>query len=106
MQVHRIVCEQANGPPPTPKHEAGHLCQNGRGGCVEPSHLKWMTRAENAAMRTDQRYGRKLTEEIVREIRAWKATGVQTKMVADFYGVSPRTVQQIMQGERWWWIDG
>lgn len=104
MQLHRIVCEKANGPPPTPKHEAAHLCNNGRGGCVEPSHLRWMTRAENAAMRTDMRYGRKLVEEQVRDIRAWAGLVNNKAWIARRYGVSPRLVGQIVNQERWWWL--
>lgn len=103
-QLHRIVCEQTNGPPPTPEHEAGHLCQNGRGGCVAPYHLRWMTRAENAAMRTDQRKGRKITEDAARKIRTLKTAGYRTRDIARCFSVSDRLVNQIGNGERWWWL--
>jgi hypothetical protein len=104
MQVHRLVCEQAHGAPPTLDHQAAHLCENGRGGCVNPEHLRWMTRAENNAMRTDTRRGRVLSEEDVRDIRAWKTLVYSTKWVADRYGIDPSTVRQIMSGRRWWWL--
>lgn len=47
--VHRLVCEEANGPPPTPKHDAAHSCGRGHEGCVTRRHLRWATRAENEA---------------------------------------------------------
>src|SRR3970282_1657764 len=44
----RIVCEWAHGPPPTPEHEAGHICPTGENEiCVNPRHLTWQTRQEN-----------------------------------------------------------
>jgi hypothetical protein len=47
-RVARLICEWANGPAPTPFHEAGHTCPNGeRSECVNPFHLAWMTRHEN-----------------------------------------------------------
>jgi hypothetical protein len=104
MQVHRLECERVHGPPPTPQHEAAHLCNNGRGGCIEGSHLRWMTRAENAAMRTDMRRGRKLTEEQVRDIRAWATLVKSAPWIAARYGVSEKTVRQIRAGQRWWWL--
>ena len=51
LLVHRIVCEEVNGPPPTPKHEAAHNCGKGHLGCCAPKHLRWATRAENQADR-------------------------------------------------------
>ena len=104
LQVHRLVCEKVHGPPPTPKHEAGHLCHNGRGGCISGDHLRWMTRAENSAMRRDTRHGRKLTEEQVRDIRAWKTLIRSTKWIAARYGISDDTVRDIVNGKRWWWL--
>lgn len=43
----RIMLEMVKGPPPTPKHEAGHSCGCGKDGCIHPKHLSWKTRAEN-----------------------------------------------------------
>ena len=52
QDLHRVVCELAHGPPP-PKAEACHsaACEtHGRQGraCLEPSHLRWASRASNA----------------------------------------------------------
>ena len=51
--ITRLICEEFNGPPPTPKHEAahkrhcvGHLCVNG-------NHLYWATRKENESDKSD-----------------------------------------------------
>jgi hypothetical protein len=45
--THRLMCVMAHGEPPTPDHEASHLCGNGHGGCVNPKHLEWKTASEN-----------------------------------------------------------
>ena len=45
--AHRLMCELAHGPPPTPKHQAAHECGKGHYGCVNPRHLKWKTNSEN-----------------------------------------------------------
>src|SRR3990167_2955933 len=47
--VHRLACEAIHGPPPTPKHEAAHLCGKGHNGCCNPQHVRWATPAENCA---------------------------------------------------------
>lgn len=43
----RIMCEVFHGPPPTPQHEASHLCGSDNWLCVHPWHLIWETRSEN-----------------------------------------------------------
>lgn len=48
-QAHRVMCELAHGLPPTPLHEAAHLCGKGHLGCVNPKHLAWKTSKENKA---------------------------------------------------------
>src|SRR5690606_25191199 len=45
--VHRAACEDRNGPPPSPDHEAAHSCGRGAQGCVSPGHLRWATHIEN-----------------------------------------------------------
>ena len=48
--VSRLVCEEVNGPPPTPKHEAAHATSKGCVGavCVSGGHLRWATGKENS----------------------------------------------------------
>jgi hypothetical protein len=47
--VARLVCEETNGPPPTPEHLAAHNTPNGCVGeaCVNGGHLRWATKREN-----------------------------------------------------------
>ena len=47
-RVHRRLCEEIHGPPPTPSHQAAHECNNGHQGCVAKNHLKWKTPKENS----------------------------------------------------------
>lgn len=49
QKVHRVMCEQAHGHPPTTKHHAAHECGNGHLGCINPRHLAWKTASENEA---------------------------------------------------------
>jgi hypothetical protein len=104
QQVHPLICEAVHGLRPTPKHETAHSCHQGRQGCVSPRHLRWATRKENIADQPGrQRYGRKLTEDQVRDIRAAVSLFIPT-YVAQRFGVSRRLVVQIRDGERWWWL--
>jgi hypothetical protein len=45
----RLVCEEAHGPPPTPKHHAAHNRLGGCVGapCIAPNHLRWASPREN-----------------------------------------------------------
>lgn len=45
--VHRMVCEEENGPPPSPLHQAAHMCGAGMNGCVTRRHLTWATSSQN-----------------------------------------------------------
>lgn len=45
--VSRRVCEEVNGPAPTPGHHAAHSCGKGHLGCVAKGHLSWKTPFEN-----------------------------------------------------------
>jgi hypothetical protein len=50
--VARRVLEWSEGPPLTPAHEAGRTCPCGEHSwCVEPTHVRWMTRTENEQQR-------------------------------------------------------
>lgn len=110
--VHRFACIEANGPPPSPLHEAAHSCGNGRLGCCNPNHLSWKTPVENNADkiihgtvgRGERNSQAKLTEDDILGIRSLGATRSQSQ-IAKLYGVSQTTVSQIQRGVRWAWLE-
>jgi hypothetical protein len=109
--VHRLACERASGPPPTPKHEASHLCGNGHLRCVNPRHLAWKTRSENHAdkinhgthSRGERHYSCKLKEAQVREILSLKGKETQA-VIAKKFGIGQTTVSHIMRRDSWGWL--
>jgi hypothetical protein len=109
--VSRMVCEEINGPPPSPSHEAAHSCGNGHLACVAKRHLSWKTPAENSADRlvhgTDIRGERhksaKLSAEAVREIRALMGTVSQSE-IARRFGVTQANITAIKMGRSWAWL--
>lgn len=104
----RVMCELAHGPAPTPEHEAAHSCGNGAKGCVNQHHLRWATSKENKedSMRFgtishgEQHYAAKLTEGDVLEIRRLADTKDPSDLAAQF-GVSQRTISNIVLRQRW-----
>lgn len=108
VYVHRWACEARNGQPPTPKHEAAHSCGNGHLGCVNPGHLVWKTRAQNAAdavahgtaSRGEKHGCAILTERQVQTIRLLKDAG-NSRDLAELFGVSRSTIQHIHSGRKW-----
>ena len=110
-RVHRRLCEEINGPPPTEDHQAAHSCGKGKSGCVTKSHISWKTPKENNADKiTHGTSGRgeshnlsKLTEEQVVEIRSLR--GIEKiKSTASRYGVSMSQVSRIQLGYNWGWL--
>jgi hypothetical protein len=103
--THRVMCIFAHGPPPTPKHQAAHSCNNGHGGCVNPRHLSWKTNPENMADRhaagtlTKRRWNRHglVTPEQIAQIIALKGQKNQREIAAMF-GISPQHVSTIQLG--------
>lgn len=110
--VHRIVCKDAHGEPPTPEHEVAHSCGNGYGGCVAKRHLRWATRAENIAdkrihgtMARGERQGAsKLKEDDIRAIRRMAGRRSQ-RQIAGIFNVSQRQVGRIIRDLSWSWLD-
>lgn len=103
--AHVLACEDWHGPRPL-KHEAAHLC--GVPACFNPRHVRWATKAQNAADRlrhgTDQ-YGEKstlakLTREQVAEIRLLSLTQSQTTIAKQF-GISQPNVSRIVRHLTW-----
>lgn len=107
----RLVCEEVNGPPPSPDHHAAHECGNAHLGCVAPTHLSWKTRSENEAdklahgtvARGERNGNAKLTEAAVEQIRA-EGTTSTNKEIAKKHGVSESAIQAVLAGKRWGWI--
>ena len=108
--VHRIICERINGLPPTPEHQALHLCGNGHLACVSPLHLYWGTHKEN--MQDMVNHGRslirpgelnpssKLTWKQVEDIRQLEGKQSQ-KDIGDLFGISQVMAGKILRGESW-----
>ncbi len=108
--AHVVACELANGPKPSPKHEACHSCGNGSDGCVNPGHLYWGTRKQNVAdaikhgtafmLETVERYGErspvsKFSDAVVDEIRARIAGGERQIDLAVEFGMSKTHINRI-----------
>ena len=106
--VHRIVCSDVHGLPPTAKHEAAHQCGQGHEGCVNSRHLRWSTRLENIAdqlihgtRNSGQRNGNSsLSDADVRAIRAMAGSAKQRE-IAEAFGVSQQQVSAILRGKKW-----
>jgi hypothetical protein len=109
--VHREACKAKHGPPPTPKHQAAHSCGRGAMGCVNPNHLRWATAKQNGAdmvlhgrsQRGARQHMAKLTEPMVREIRALHGTMTHGD-IAGRFGVSRSCVSMILGGRIWAWL--
>ena len=110
--AHRFLCEAAHGPPPSPHHEAAHLCGNGHLACVNPRHLRWATHKENEAdrlihgtrIRGERQGTAKLTETCVREIRSLRGLIPQHKIAKQF-SISQACVSMIVNRQLWAWLE-
>lgn len=111
-RVHRLVCEEENGSPLTPKHHAAHSCGNGHLGCVTRKHLSWKTPSENQMDRvrhgTSNRGERcgssKLTKSEVQEIR--RLRGLMThREISQRFGVSQSNISAIQCWKKWAWLE-
>lgn len=108
LQAHREMCRLAHGEPPTPKHDAAHLCGKGHEGCVNPKHLAWKTHTENMAdqlvhgtrIRGEKSPHAVLTEGKVRAIREFAHT-CSLEVIADIFGVTSQHVGKIVNRKRW-----
>ena len=102
----RYMCELAHGPAPTEEHDAAHSCGNGKGGCINPKHLRWATPAENEADKILHGtkivgIGRKLAKLNDEKVRAIRVAQGSQQTVADQYGVSRNAIRQILNGRTW-----
>lgn len=102
-KAHRVMCELAKGPPPTPEHHAAHNCGKGHLGCVNPRHVDWKTPSENRMDQFAHGTGnpphlRRLTIDQVEEI---KASAIACVDLAKQYNVSVAAIFKIKRGETW-----
>lgn len=112
QNVHRIICEYTHGAPPTPEHQARHLCGKGHLGCVAPRHVAWGSPSENQMDRIDhgtsnrgeQHARHKLTAQEVREIRRIGRRQSAHSM-AQRLGVTTSTIYDILRRKSWAWLD-
>lgn len=106
--VSRIVCEETNGPAPSPAHQAAHSCGNGHLGCVNKRHVSWKTPIANNSDKlvhgTHNRGSRhnmaRLSEEEVGQIISLKGSRPQTE-IAKMFGISQAHVSRIHLGQSW-----
>ena len=104
--THRLAYAMAHGAIPDGQ-DVCHRCDVRR--CCNPAHLFAGSRLDNmrdAMVKGRTARGRglpntKLSEAIVREIRRAAAAGIQGKILASQYGVSPMTVSDILRGKTW-----
>lgn len=101
-RAHRVMCELAHGPAPSPAHQATHSCTNGRNGCVNPNHLRWGTNSRNQRDRrqhgTANVWGSrgKLTVQQIVQIIDLRRTMTQTAL-AEMFGVTHSTIQYALK---------
>jgi hypothetical protein len=108
---HVEMCRMAHGEPPFPKAQANHfICDNGAGGCCNPTHLQWGTQKQNVddMFRLGTRgYGElanytKLDDPLVALIRAEYARGGKLQYVlAREFGVTQSVISNIVNGKKW-----
>ena len=106
VMASRLMCEMAHGRPPTPKHEAAHSCGKGHDACVNPTHLRWATKAENnfdkvihgTIAKGEMLPQAKLTTKDVLAIRRSSSRRI---LLARRYGVSRSCIGKIITRLNW-----
>jgi hypothetical protein len=99
--VHRVACIIKHGPPPFPKAQACHNCNNPW--CVNPHHLRWDTQIGNdrdgdkfgTRARGERNGNTKLSDDLIREI--WSTEG-SNREIGLQYGISRIQVSSIKRG--------
>ncbi len=104
-RAHRLSYEFFKGPILPEKPIICHKCD--MPSCVNPDHLFAGTHADNVADRVAKGRGRsgcasrKLTPEIVREIRAHPRTRGYGMRLSEKFGVAPTQIYRIAKGLSW-----
>ncbi len=108
-RAHVYACEVAHGVCPPGKREVGHSC--GEPMCINPSHLRWVTRAENEEDkvvhgRSNRGRSRLLSATKARAIREQYKTGNYTQAkLAEMNGVHIMTINNVIHRQTWKHID-
>lgn len=108
--VHRDVCIKKNGGPEDGM-VAAHSCGKGHLGCVNPNHVRWATRKENAHDMIDhgtKAFGEKTTGAKISNQQAIEIKSLKGKMtqgeIARIYGLTRQAIGDIHKGRRWAWL--
>lgn len=106
--VHRRLCEEKHGPPPSPDHEAAHTCGRGLHGCVNRNHLVWATRKENhqhKAQHGTLQAGEKHPHAKISETQALEILSLKghepAHAVAARFPIGKSTIYDIWAGRSW-----
>jgi hypothetical protein len=103
MGAHRAAWILSNGREIPEGMEIMHTCDNPK--CVNPSHLKLATTAENMQdKRIKGRAGKKLTGSQVAQIKRMLAEGRYQSEIANEFEVSQGAISQIQLGITWGWV--
>lgn len=114
-QAHRVAWHLTKGPIPDGLHVL-HKCDVKA--CVNPSHLFLGTHADNMAdmvrkgksgncvrpKKGEKNGMSRLTEEIIKEVRALYAGGVLQDALAKRYEISQTHVSNIVNRKTWWHV--
>lgn len=106
LDVHRLICREEHGEPPSPKHDAAHDC--GNRACCNPRHLRWDTRKGNLADKKKHGtllYGErhcmaKLSEAEVLAIRALSGSMLYRE-IGERFGIGRIQVGRIIHRRQW-----
>lgn len=107
--AHRVVCEKAHGPPPSPRHQAAHSCR--LRSCVRAAHVSWKTAEENCADKAldgtqlmgEQVHTARLTESDVLLVRRSPKSHAD---LARRFDVSATTISSARSGKTWKHLEG
>lgn len=101
--IHEAVCSAFYGPRPSERHEVRHL--DGNRSNNKPENLDWGTPEENWSDRKahgcgihEKHHNAKLSIEIA---EAMRSSGKTAWALAKEYGVSPKTVRNVLVGRTW-----
>jgi hypothetical protein len=100
--IHKLVLRTFKGPAPTVNGEqlvADHIVPDLHNNSL--SNLQYVTADQNRAKQDRTYHPRKLTADMVAELKGLFAEGATIKQTAARYGISPTTVKDIRHGRTW-----